>query len=148
MAPTKWNPFMDLLFFQGRMNRLFDEALGKFGGGGPVNGSAWYPAVDIYETGENIIVKAEIPGIDASSVTIEVHGNNLTLKGERRHAKNLKEENYLRMERFYGQFHREITLQAAVDKNGITAQFKDGVLKILIPKVMEGAPGSIKVPVL
>ena len=147
MAPTKWNPFIDILFLQERMSRLFDEALGKHKGCSAVAGSSWYPSVDIYETDEHIILKAEIPGIDARHVTIEIEGNSMTLKGERRHAKNLKEENYHRMERFYGQFCRVFNLPVSVDKTAITAHFNDGILKVTVPKIKDNAAGAIKVPV-
>ncbi|MBI5886993.1 MAG: Hsp20/alpha crystallin family protein [Deltaproteobacteria bacterium] len=148
MAPTRWNPFMDILFLQERMSRLFDEALGRFKGCSAVPGATWFPPVDIYETDEQIILKAEIPGIDARHVTIEIEGNSLTLRGERKHAKNLKEENYHRMERFYGQFCRVFNLPMAVDKTAITAQFNDGVLKVTVPKIKEEFLDAVKVPVL
>lgn len=131
------------------MSRLFDEALIKFRDtNAAVAGPPWFPPVDIYETEDRIVLKAELPGIDARHVSIELEGNALTLRGERKHAKNLGEENYHRMERFYGQFHRVFNLPAAVSKEDIKAHFRDGVLKISVPKAAEGAPGSIKVPVL
>jgi len=139
---------MDILFLQERMSRLFDEALGRFKGCSAATGATWFPPVDIYETDEHIILKAEIPGIDARHVKIEIEGNTLTIKGERKHAMNLNEENYHRMERFYGQFHRVFNLPMAVEKTAITAQFNDGVLKVTVPKAKEGLLDAVKVPVL
>lgn len=148
MALKKWDPFKDLLFLQERMSRIFDEALLKYKGCSGLSGGVWYPPVDIYETEESIILKAELPGTDIEDVSIEVNENNLTLKGERRIEKNPCEENYHRMERIYGSFHRVFSLPYVVDGNGIKANFRNGVLKITVPKLKENKPDGIKVKVL
>lgn len=144
MTPPKWNPFLDLLFLQGRMSRAFDASLMKFRDGGA---DAWFPPVDIYETHGSIVLKAEVPGIEISGIHIDVDGNVLTLKGERRPSRNLSEENFHRMERFYGPFVRVFNLPNIVDKSGIKASLKDGVLKIIVPKLAENAPEIVKVRV-
>ncbi|MCC6502928.1 MAG: Hsp20/alpha crystallin family protein [Deltaproteobacteria bacterium] len=146
MPPTKRDPLRDLLFLQERMSRIFDEALLKYRGGGAANGG-WYPPVDIYETEENIILKAELPGVDPESVSIDVGENTLSLRGERKLEKGFTDENYHRMERFYGTFHRAFSLPYPVDGDGVKASFKDGVLKITIPKKRHSGAGSIKVKV-
>jgi HSP20 family protein len=146
LALTKWDPFKDLLFLQDRMSRIFDEALMKYKGAG--GGGAWFPPVDIYETEELIILKAELPGIDMNSVDIEVKDSTITLRGERKLEKNLKEENYHRMERFYGTFQRAFNLPYMIDRNDIKASLKDGVLKITVPKYKEAKIKAIKVQVL
>jgi len=143
-TPPKWNPFMDILFLQGKAGRLFDDLMQRSCAGVP---QAWFPPVDIYETDGHIVLKAELPGVDNRHIGIEMDGNVLTLKGERRFEKSLSEENYHRMERFYGSFQRSFSLPAVVDKTGIMAQFKDGVLKITVPKVCETRRGAIKVKV-
>ncbi|MBI5344803.1 MAG: Hsp20/alpha crystallin family protein [Deltaproteobacteria bacterium] len=140
MGLVKWDPFKDLFFLQERMSRIFDEALMQYKGGGGITGGVWYPPVDIYETEDAIILKAELPGVDRKHVTIEVNENLITLKGERKFEKNLAEENYHRMERFYGTFQRVFNLPNAVEKNDVKASFKDGVLEIIVLK----APGSVK----
>lgn len=147
MALTKWDPFKDLLFLQERMSRIFDEALLKYKGCSGLSGSAWYPPVDIYETEENVILKAELPGIKLESISIEAEDNTLLLRGERKFEKSLKEENYHRMERFYGTFQRVFSLPYVMKKSSIKASFKDGVLKITVPKVKEEVPEVIKVSV-
>ncbi len=147
MGLKKWDPFKDLVFLQERMSRIFDEAFSHSRGGAGLLGGAWFPSVDIYETDDEIILKAELPGIDIKSVSVEVEGNCITLKGERRFEKNLSEENYHRMERFYGAFHRVFTLPYAVDSGGIKASLKDGVLKITVPKHRAEATSSVKVKV-
>jgi len=141
---TKWDPFKDLLCLQDRMSRIFDEALMKYKGGG----GAWFPPVDIYETEERIILKAELPGIDMDSIQIDVKESAITLKGERKLEKNLKEENYHRMERFYGTFQRVFNLPYIIEKNDIKATFKDGVLKITVLKQKETQIKAVKIPVL
>jgi len=147
LPPTKRDPFRDLLFLQERMSRIFDEALLKYRAGGGISGGTWYPPVDIYESEENIILKAELPGVSPESVNVEVNENMLSLKGERKLEKGLTDENYHMMERFYGTFHRAFSLPFPVDGDGIKASFRDGVLKIIIPKRREPGSGSIKVKV-
>lgn len=144
MGLKRWDPFRDILLLQERMSRIFDEALLKYKGS-PVSG-AWYPPVDIYETEQALVLKAELPGLEIKDIQIEVNGNTLVLKGERRHGKNLKDENFHRMERFYGAFHRVFSLPCIVDKNGIEANIKDGVLKIIVPKAGP-AGGAVKIKV-
>jgi len=146
LPPTKRDPLRDLLFLQERMSRIFDEALLKYRASGAVSGG-WYPPVDIYETEENIILKAELPGVAPESVSIDVGENTLSLRGERKLEKGLMDENYYRMERFYGTFHRAFSLPYPVDGESVKASFKDGVLKITVPKKRQPGAGSIKVKV-
>ncbi len=147
MAPKEKNPLKDLMFLQERMTRIFDEALLQYKGSTGLASGAWFPPVDIYETGDKIILKAEIPGVDRKDVSLEVSENVITLKGERRFVKNLGEENYHRMERFYGSFSRVFSLPNVVDKADVTANFKDGVLEIMVPKVTEESSDSVKITV-
>jgi len=145
--PVRWNPFIDLLFLQERMSRIFDEAILKFRGGSGLAGGAWFPPVDIYETDGKIVLKAEIPGVDRDDVTVEVVDNILTLKGHSRPVEGRRQENYHRMERFYGAFHRVFTLPDAVDRDDVNVSIKDGVLKIMVSK-MSAPERAIRVPVL
>ncbi|MGC8901237.1 MAG: Hsp20/alpha crystallin family protein [bacterium] len=148
MPITKWDPFKELTTIQERINRLFDENIGRvrfpdieFSTG------AWNPAVDIYETKDNVVLKAELPGLDKKDFSIEIKDNILTLKGERKLEKETKEENYYRMERAYGAFSRSFTLPASVDKDKVKAKFKDGVLEVTIPKTEAAKPKQINVEV-
>ena len=147
MAPVKWDPFKDILFLQERMSRIFDEALMQYKGSSGLSSGAWFPPVDIYESGDKIVMKAEIPGVEIEDVTVEVEDNVVTLKGERKLNRGMKMENYHRMERFYGAFQRVFSLPNVVDKSDITANFKDGVLEITIPKVVEERTTSVKISV-
>ncbi len=140
MSNDRWNPFQDLSFLHERVSRVFDEALQRFRGPvGPSN-SAWSPPVDVYETEQNIVFKAEVPGMDIENVDVEIDGKTLTLKGERKFEKNLNEEHYHRMERPYGIFQRIFTLPDHIDRNGVKASLRDGVLKVIVPKT--GKPGE------
>lgn len=145
MAPSGWDPYKDLLFLQERMSRVFDEAVMHYGGEGL--SSCTFPPVDIYETDQNIILKAELPGIDLSDISIEVKENVVTLRGERRLKKNLCEENFHRMERFYGTFERVFSLPNVVDRDSVKADLTDGVLKIAVPKVLEPESQRIKIKI-
>lgn len=148
MGLVKKDPFKDLLFLQDRMSRIFDEALGHYREGtGLVSNGVWFPPVDVYETEDDIILKAELPGMEAKGVTIEVEENLITLKGERKFEKKLCDENCHRMERFYGRFQRVFSLPNSVDKNSIKANFKDGVLEIIVPKIYGAKPKAVKIKV-
>ena len=142
---NRWDPFRDLNSLQERMNRLFNEA----GRGGrseePSATTTWSPAVDIYETEGEIIVKAEIPGVDRNDISLHLENNVLTLKGERRFEKETKEENYHRIERSYGGFSRAFSIPAIVDEDKIRADYKDGVLKIALPKKDQLKPKQIQI---
>ena len=146
MALVKWDPFKDILTIQERMSRLFDEALYRYKDCGPSRG-VWSPPVDIYETEEKIVLKAELPGIDIKDVDVEVQDNILTLKGERRFEKNLAEEHYHRMECSYGAFERVFNLPDIVDRDRVKATLKDGVLEIIIPKAPATKARPVKVEI-
>ena len=148
MAIVGWDPFQDLISLRERMNRLFEQTLDRSRGEreGMVAGT-WAPAVDIYETPDSIVLQAELPGLSKDDIDIQVRDNVLTLKGERRSEKEVKEGNYLRVERAYGGFQRAFTLPAAVQADKIRAVFKDGVLDVSIPKAEEAKPKQIKIDV-
>ena len=106
MAVIRWDPFRDMNVLQDRMNRLFEDAGRGWRGSEPSATTAWSPAVDIFETEGEIVVKAELPGMERKDITLNLEKNVLTLKGERRFDKETKEENYHRVERAYGGFSR------------------------------------------
>jgi HSP20 family protein len=148
MPIVRWDPFRNVSALQERINRLFDDT---FPAGSEmdeeINQSSWRPAVDIYETDEGLVITAELAGVKKEDVAVEVKDNVLTLKGERYVDGDIKEEAYLRRERFFGSFHRAFTLKAAVDPDKIKAKFKDGVLNVEIPKPEEDKPKHITVNV-
>ncbi|MBZ5534983.1 MAG: Hsp20/alpha crystallin family protein [Acidobacteriia bacterium] len=146
MAKVRCEPFRDLITLQDRMNRLFDERFGRLrAGDGPMDTGVWSPAVDIYETDHDIVVKAELPEMKEKDIDIRLENDTLTLKGERKLEKETREENYHRVERAYGAFSRSFTLPTSVDQDRITAEYRDGVLKITLPKKAETKSKQIKV---
>jgi len=147
MAVVKWDPFRDLLSIQDRMNRLFEQTLSRSRAEEGIAASTWTPAVDIYETPETIVLKAELPGLRREDIEIEVRDNTLTLRGERRFAKDVQEENYLRIERAYGAFQRSFTLPTTISQEKICAVFRDGVLELRLPKAEEAKPRKIAIEV-
>ena len=143
-----WDPMKELSTLQNRMNRVFEETFGSplYRGDQPGVGT-WSPAVDIFETGDEIIVKAEVPGLAKDQVRVEVENGVLTLHGERKFEREVKDENYLRIERSYGAFHRAFGLATVIQQDQIKAVFKDGVLEVTMPKAEEAKPKQVKVEV-
>ena len=105
----------------------------------------WNPAVDIYETDNEIVLKAELPGLDVKDIELRLENNVLMLKGERRFEKETKDENYHRIEREYGTFSRAFTLPSPVNVDKAVAEYKEGILKVTIPKKEEMKPKPIKI---
>ena len=145
MAISRWDPFRDLSMLQDRMNRLFDDAGRGWHGDEPSATTSWSPAVDIYETENEIMVQAELPGVDRKDIGLNLENNVLTLKGERRFEKETKQENYHRIERSYGAFSRSFSIPAIVDEEKIRADYKDGILKIALPKKEQVRPKQIRI---
>jgi HSP20 family protein len=146
MAIIRWDPFRDMVTIREKMNRLFEDAFTARGGDDKdITASTWMPAVDIFENENELVLTAEIPGIDEKDVEIKIEDNTLTLKGERKFEKETKEENYHRIERSYGSFYRAFTLPNYVDTDKVQAQHENGVLKISMPKREEVRPRTVKI---
>lgn len=143
---TRWDPFRELSSLQERFDRMFGDALSRLRGE-TIEGSAWLPAVDIVEDEDNIVLKADLPGIDAKDVDIQVENGTLTLRGERKFEKDVKEDNFRRIERAYGSFVRSFTLPTTVDSEKVQAEYRNGVLELRLPKRAEAKPKQIKVAV-
>ncbi len=146
MELMRWNPMRDVFGFGHRVNHLFDDVFRPVaredGGLSMWNG---YPTVDIYDNDENIVITAELPGINKTDIVIDVKDRVLTLKGERSFDNEVKEEKYYCRERTFGKFQRAFRLPADVDPEKISADYKDGILKIDIPKPEEQKPKKITV---
>ncbi|UCG71858.1 MAG: Hsp20/alpha crystallin family protein [Chromatiales bacterium] len=144
MSLVTWNPFREL-----------DDMLSRYGRAGgrdllSAEGRAiseWRPAADIAETDKAYIIKAELPEVSREDVEVSVHDGVITIKGERRYEKTDDTEKQHRIESFYGQFSRSFCLPPDVDQGGISAESKDGVLKVYLPKVEAEQPKSIEVKV-
>jgi HSP20 family protein len=145
MAVVRWDPFRDLGLLQDRMNRMFDDAGRGWRADEPAATTTWSPSVDIFETEGEIVVKAELPGLDRKDISLHLENNVLTLRGDRKFEKETKEENYHRIERSYGNFSRSFSIPATVDEEKIRADYKDGVLHIVLPKKEQAKPKQIKI---
>jgi HSP20 family protein len=146
MALARWTPQRDLMSVRDDMNRLFHEFFGR--GGNDEStwfSSAWSPAVDIYETDEALVMKAELPGFGKDDIGIEMKENTLVIKGERKREDEVKEGNYHRMERVYGAFQRSFLLPTTVDREKVKASYKDGILELRLPKIPAAQPKRIAV---
>lgn len=142
---ARWEPFRGAAALEDQVNRLFGEVLERQGE--ESNLTAWAPSVDSYETEQELVVKADLPEIDAKDLDIRVENNMLTIRGERKLEKNVNEGNYLRRERSYGSFARRFTLANTVNSEAIKADYQNGVLTLSIPKREEAKPKQIKVSV-
>jgi HSP20 family protein len=149
MAIVRWlDPFRDLSAIQERMNQIFEDALARSRGREEgLRTGMWTPAVDIYENNDFVVVKAELPGVEKNLISVEVKDGILSLRGERKFEKEVKEESYHRIERSYGSFQRSFSLPVSVDQNKVTAQFNDGVLEVKLPKKEKAKPKQIQVDV-
>jgi HSP20 family protein len=146
MALVPWKPFDELTTFRREMDRLWERFFSERPGLDMLE-KAWEPALDISETKSDIVVKAELPGIDPKEIDISLTGDTLTIRGEKQQEKEEKEENYYRIERSYGIFSRTIKLPVSVQNDKIKASYQHGVLKITLPKSEEAKQKQIKIKV-
>jgi HSP20 family protein len=142
---TRWDPFRELAQLQNRVNRLFQET--NFGQEEGITTSSFVPPVDIYETEQNIVLKLEVPGVEQKDLDIRIENNTITIRGERNFEKEVKEENFHRVERRYGSFQRSFSLPNTVNTEQVSADYENGVLKVTIAKRAEAKPKQIKVNV-
>jgi HSP20 family protein len=145
MDLMKWEPFGELSSLRRQMDRLWDSFFGRepaiFERG------RWVPAIDISETKDEIVVKAEIPGMDEKDISVTLSGDNLMIKGERKSEKEEKDKQFHRIERSYGVFQRTIRLPVGVDADKIKANYVKGVLEVHLPKKAEIKPKEIPIKV-
>jgi HSP20 family protein len=149
MAIVRFDPFRDLTSMQDRINRIFGEAYLRSNTDDDVtNRGDWRPPVDIYENDKHeIVLRAELPGLKREELDIRVENNTLTLRGERKHDAEVKQESYHRVERTYGAFSRSFSLPTTVNPEKVSATFADGVLTITLPMREEAKPRQIQVQV-
>ena len=154
MNVERWRPFgasMDrwgsVSDIQSEVNRLFDNFFGRPTGAGAA-GRTWSPAVDLYETKDELVLTMELPGVRDKDVTVSITGDLLTIKGERRFEQDVKEQQLLHVERTYGKFERLVQLPIPVQADKVKASYRDGVLEVRLPKTEEIKPKEIKVDIL
>lgn len=146
MAIVKVDPFRELAAMQDRMARLFGDVYLRdedtaFRG-------SWTPAVDIFETEHHdLVLKAELPGMTREDIEVSVENGTLMMKGQKKFDETVREENYRRVERSYGQFHRSFTLPNTVDTSKVAADYKNGILTVKLPFREEAKPRSVNIDV-
>jgi len=147
MALVKYNPLRELRTMQDQMNRLLNLSWNHDLPGEDIKEGIWQPAVDIYETGDSIVIKAELPDVDQKDIDVRIEDNTLILRGERKHEDEVKKENYHRIERYFGTFQRSFTLPATINQEKVEANCDKGVLTITLPKKEEKKPKQISIQV-
>lgn len=147
MALIRWEPFREVESLQKEMNRLFDRLVPTDVGNGEKMGLSFIPAAEITETPEAVQLKLEIPGMEAKDLNVEVTADSLTINGERKSEIKTEEEGFTRTEFRYGKFHRVIPLPVQVDNNNVTAEYKDGILNLTLPKAEEEKNRVVKVSI-
>ena len=134
MSITRYDPFRELRSLQDEVNRLFSSNLSRSYDDEGIARGAWMPTVDIYENKDQIVLEAELPGMNREDFDLSIENNVLTLRGERRFEKKDESDNYHRVERAYGSFTRSFTLPQTVSGEGTTAEYKNGILRVVLQK--------------
>jgi HSP20 family protein len=147
MTIVRWEPLREINSLQSEMNRLFNTVFDT-----PSNGSGnvlrrWMPAMDLVESGEHFVLRADLPGMSEDDVNIEFEDGTLTVSGERKAEHEDKREGYVRVERSYGSFRRSLTLPEGVEPEAVSASFDRGVLEVRIPKPEERKPRRVAIQV-
>ena len=142
MALVRWEPAREVDSLQSEVNRVFDAF---FGNGSGTRTRRWVPAMDLVETDNHLVLKADLPGMTQEDIEIEVKDGVLTISGERKAEHEDKSEGYYRVERTFGRFSRSLTLPKGVEAEGINAGFTDGVLEVRIPKPEERKPYRVQI---
>ncbi len=148
MAIQRWDPERDLVELQDRMNPMFDDALSRSvgsEGGEPLGSTGWKPPMDLIEEPTRFVLRADLPGISAADVEIQVEKGTLIVRGERRMDTGFNREAYLRVERPHGPFAVQLALPSSVEQRGIEACHKNGVIEIVLPKRKEELPSRIEI---
>jgi HSP20 family protein len=141
---STWSPFDRLSSLRDEMNRLFDTSFPSFGRDAGLF-SGWSPPLDVYQDKDNVFVKAELPGMTKDEIDISLQDDALVISGERKHEKESKEGEAFRSERYFGRFHRSVTLPTRVDGEKVKATYKDGILTVTLPKAEDAKPKQIQV---
>jgi HSP20 family protein len=148
MAVVRWDPLRELATMQERMNRLFGDLYTRRGEDDVMTRGDWVPAVDIFENDQHeIVLKAEVPGLAREDIDLRIENNMLTIRGERKPLADVKPEQYHRMERVTGTFSRSFSLPNTVDGERVRADYRDGVLSVVLPMREEAKPRQIQVEV-
>lgn len=143
MTLVRWEPFRDLVGIQERLNRLFSESIGRTNIDEAYG--AWVPPVDIFEKGDDLVIRAELPGVDKNDMDIHVENGVLQIRGDRKPDPDIAETTAYRRERMHGNFTRSFALPTTVDASRVAAKYRDGVLEVTIPKAESAKPKRVKI---
>jgi HSP20 family protein len=143
---SRWDPLRGLNSLQDQVNRLFDESFSR-GRSGESEMGTWAPAVDIYETEQELVLKADLPEVNEHDIDIRVENNVLTIRGERKFQNEVSQDNFLRIERACGPFTRSFSLPNSIHTEAIKADYRNGVLSVRMPKREESKPKQIRIGV-
>jgi len=143
---TRWDQSRGLTALQDQVNRLFEDNFTR-DRSGHADLATWAPPVDIYETENELVIKADLPDVQDKDIDVRVENNTLTIRGERKFEQNVNEDNYLRIERSYGSFMRSFSLPNTVSSENIRAEYRNGVLTLHMAKLEESKPKQIKISV-
>ena len=147
MAIVRWEPLREFSTLQNEMNRLFNTVFDSPAPAGNGGLRRWMPAMDLVESGDHFVLRADLPGLSEEDVTIEVEDRVLTISGERKAEHESDKEGYHRIERAFGAFSRSLTLPEGVDADAVQATFDRGVLEVRIPKPEERKPRKVAIGV-
>jgi len=148
MVIQRWDPVRDLLHLQEHVNRLFEESVARSGAIRETETpAAWRPPVDLHEQADRYVLRADLPGIDGSSTGVQIEGQDLVLKGERRRDPSISRDSYLRLERPSGSFSVRIALPVSVEREAIEATYRNGVLEVVLPKKREAPKAMLHVEI-
>ena len=142
-----WSPFRHLSLLRDEIDRLFDSPLNALTSNSQQFLNGWLPTVDLYENRDDLVLKAELPGMKKEDIDISLHGDVLTLSGERKEEETFDKAESYRAERFLGRFQRTLTLPVTVDASKVQASYQDGILTVTLPKAEEAKPKQIQVKV-
>jgi HSP20 family protein len=147
MALIRWEPVAELGTIQNEMNRLFNNLFDQPNptGRNSAAGRQWIPAMDLIETGDHYVLRADLPGLSDDDISIQLEGNVLTISGERTAEHETQQEGYYRLERAFGGLSRSLTLPEGIDPDGVQANFDRGVLEIQIPKPEQKKPRQVQI---
>ena len=146
MTIVRWEPLREFSTLQNEMNRLFDTVFDTPAPGANANTlRRWMPAMDLVESGDHFVLRADLPGLSEEDVKIELEDTTLTISGERKAEHETSREGYHRVERAFGSFSRSLTLPQGIDPEAVTAHFDRGVLEVRVPKPEERKPRKIQI---
>jgi HSP20 family protein len=140
---VRWEPFREIAALQNEMGRLMGAFLGQ--ANGETNGRSWVPAVDVWETEDELVYAFDLPGIPEDKISVEFEDGSLTVGGERERAEEVKEDGFYRYERRFGSFTRAVGLPQGVSEDDVTAEYRDGVLKVTVKKPESPKPRRIQI---